>query len=230
MERKSNDREGEDLQIAVDIPTPDGDLLKGTATNDVLLLLSRNPDQAFSITDVSEAVDYSRPTISKTMDRLSNNDLVTERREGTRRLIQINRDRLDIPENPYFEIPQSDFYDPVHSATTTILESLDDVLAVVLYGSVARGDADRRSDIDLWVLVRDNRMEAQREANRVRQSLEEDVFNGNRYFFEIDVEGVGAVPNYVDEIGEILSEGIALYRTDEFETVRNMVMQGDIDE
>lgn len=34
----------------------------------------------------------------------------------------------------------------------------DHIAGIVLYGSVARGDADRRSDIDLWVLVEDDRM------------------------------------------------------------------------
>jgi len=34
---------------------------------------------------------------------LSNNDLIIEERDGTRRLIQINRDRLTIPEDPISE-------------------------------------------------------------------------------------------------------------------------------
>jgi predicted nucleotidyltransferase len=182
------------------------------------------------MTDIAKAVDYSRPTITKTVDVLSNNDLIVEEREGTRRLVQINRERLALPDEPYLEIPQSEFHAPVKAATESILTELDNVLAVVLYGSIARGEADRRSDIDLWVLVREDRMENQRRANHVRQSLEEESFDGDRYAFEIDVEGLQAVPNYADELREILRDGIAVHRTDEFDTVREMVLHGEIDE
>jgi len=96
--------------------------------------------------------------------------------------------------------------------------------------SVARGEADRRSDIDLWVLVREDRMGNQRQANQVRQSLEEDTFDGNRYAYEIDVEGLQAIPNYAGELRQIIRDGIAVHRTDEFDTVCNMILHGDLDE
>ena len=230
METNSNGNSSDGTRISVDIPLGDSRLFKREATDGVLLFLTRHYDEAFSITDLAEAVDYTRPTITKTVDILSNNDLVVEERDGSRRLVQINRDRLIRPDDPYLEIPQSEFYAPVKGATEEILDELDGVLAVVLYGSVARGEADRRSDIDLWVLVREDRMGNQRRANRVRQSLEEDTFDGNRYAFEIDVEGLQAVPNYVDELREILRDSIAVHRTHEFDTVCNMVLHGDVDE
>lgn len=205
-------------------------MFKGKATDDILLFLTRHPDESFSITDISKVVNYSRPTITKTVDVLSTNGLVVEERDGVRRLIQINRNRLTIPDNPYLEIPQSEFQTPVKAATEAILSELDGVLGVVLYGSVARGDADRRSDIDLWVLVREDRMSNQRKANQVRQSLEEDTFDSNRYAFEIDVEGVQAVPNYMEDLQEILRDSIAVHQTEEFKTVCNMVLHGDVDE
>lgn len=230
MKTKSNDNTEEGTRITLDIPLQDPQLFKSSATNDILLFLTRHHDESFSMTDIAEAIEYSRPTITKTIDLLSNNDLVVERRDGTRRLVKINRDRLTRPEDPYLEIPQAGFYSPVKAATEAILNELDDVLAVVLYGSVARGEADRRSDIDLWVLVREDRMGNQRRANQVRQSLEDETFEGDRYAFEIDVEGLQAVPTYVDDLREILRDGIATHRTDEFDTVRQMVLRGGGDE
>lgn len=182
------------------------------------------------MTDLAGAVNYTRPTTTKTIDVLSTNDLVVEERDGSRRLVQINRDRVTRPDDPYLEIPQSEFQAPVKAVTEALLDELDNVLAVVLYGSVARGEADRRSDIDLWVLVREDRLENQRRANGVRQSLEEDTFNGDRYAFEIDVEGLRAVPNYAAELQEILRDSITIHRTDEFDTVRKMILHGDFDE
>lgn len=230
MKTNSNDYSGDNTQITVDIPLRDGRLFKGEATDDILLFLTRHHDELFSMTDIANAVDYTRPTITKTVDVLSNNDLVVEKRDGTRRLVQINRDRLIRPDDPFLEIPQSEFHAPVKAATEALLDELDDILAVVLYGSVARGDADRRSDIDLWVLVREDRMGNQRRANRIRQSLGENTFDGDRYAFEIDVESLQAVPNYADELRKIFHDSIAVHRTDEFDTVRSMVLHGDVDE
>jgi predicted nucleotidyltransferase len=230
MQSRSNGNSLNRSQISVDLPLRDDRLFKGNATDDILLFLLRHRDESFSMTDIAEAVDYTRPTITKTVDVLSNNDLVVEERDGSRRLVQINRDRLTLPDDPYLEIPQSEFHAPVKAATEALLDELDDVLSVFLYGSVARGEADRRSDVDLWVLVREDRMGNQRRANRVRQSLEEDTFDGDRYAFEIDVEGLQAIPNYADELREILRDGIAVHRTDEFDTVRKMILHGDADE
>lgn len=227
MKTISNGNSSDSVRISVDIPLLDESLFTSGATDDILLFLSRHYDESFSMTEIAEIVGYSRPTITKTVDTLSKNNLVVEERAGTRRLVQINRERLARPDEPYLEIPQQEFYDPVQTAMKVLLEELDDVLAVVLYGSVARGEADRRSDIDLWVLVREDRMDNQRAANRVRQSLEEDTFDGNRYAFEIDVENLQAVPNYADELRNILDDGIAVYRTDEFDTVRKLVLHGD---
>jgi len=217
-------------QISVDIPLQDSRLVNSDATNTVLVFLTRHHDESFSMTDIAEAVDYSRPTVTKTVDILASNDLVVEEREGTRRLVQINRDRLSKPDDPVLEIPQSEFHAPVTAATEALLDELEGVLAVVLYGSVARGEADRRSDIDLWVLVREDRLSNQRQANAIRQDLETETFDGNRYAFEIDVEALQAVPDYVDDLREILGDGIAIHRTDEFDTVRKMVLSGDTGE
>lgn len=137
---------------------------------------------------------------------------------------------MTLPDDPYLEILQSAFHAPVKAATEALLDALDGVLVIVLYGSVGRGEADRRSDIDLWALVREDRMGNQRRANRVRQSLEEDTFDGDRYAFEIDVEGLQAVPNYADELRKILRDGIVVHRTEEFDTLRGMILHGDIGE
>jgi len=174
-------------------------------------------------------VDYSQPTVSKAIDTLAANGLVVEQRDGTARTVQINHDRLSKPEDPLLEIPQAEFHDPVRAAVDELRNELDEVLGIVLYGSVARGEADRRSDIDLWVLVEDDRMEKQRTANRIRQDLEDSEFDTGRYAYEIDVEALPAIPNYTEEIRTILSDGLVLYDTEKFDTVQQMIFHGDLD-
>lgn len=217
-------------KISLDIPASDANLFKSQAVHEVLSFLSRYHTDEFSITELADAVDYSQPSISKAVNILAVNDLVVVRREGNAKQIHINRGRLSRSDDPILQIPQAEFHTPVRTAVTELAENLENIVGIVLYGSVARGDADRRSDIDLWVLVEEDRMANQRTANRVRQDLEDREFDTGRYAYHIDVEALPAVPNYTDELQEILSDGLVLDDTEKFETVRKMVFHGDLDE
>lgn len=229
MERNSNIEFEDGGGIVLDIPAQDTSIFSSQAVHDVLSFLYRYHTDEFSITELANAVDYSQPSVSKAVDVLVANDLVVERREGNTRTAHINRTRLSRPDDPFLRIPQSAFQPPVRTAVDELLDTLDGIVGIVLYGSVARGEADRRSDIDLWVLVEDDRMAAQRTANRIRQDLEDRVFDTDRYAYEIDVEALPAVPSYADELRDVLSDGIVVHSTEKFETVRNMIFHGDLD-
>lgn len=230
MESRSNTDRGNGATISLDIPAQDADIFKSQAVHDILSFLTRYHTDEFSITELTDAVDYSQPTITKAVDILVANDLVTDRRDGNARLVQINSGRLSRPDDPVLHIPQAEFHTPVRTAVDKLVEQLGNVVGIILYGSVARGDADRRSDIDLWVLVEDDRMTNQRTANRVRQDLEDQEFETGRYAYEIDIESLPAVPNYTDELHDVLGDGLVVYDSEKFETVREMVFHGDLDE
>ncbi len=132
---------------------------------------------------------------------------------------------MSIPDDPILRIPQPEFHEPVKTAVDELTVKLDSVLGVILYGSVVRGEADRRSDIDLWVLTQGERAANQREANAIARDLEETEFDGSRYAFDIDVEAVQAVPTYTEDIREIVVSGIPIYQIDAFETVENLLLE-----
>ena len=88
---------------------------------------------------------------------------------------------------------------------------------------MARGGADRRSDIDLWVLTSSGRAESQREANAIARDLEDRKFDGDRYAY--DIEAVQAIPAYTDDIREIVVSGIPVYKTSDFKTVENLLLE-----
>ena len=96
-----------------------------------------------------------------------------------------------------------------------------------MFGSVARGDADRASDIDIQVIVENDLTKARRELQNVRQNIEEQKFDGNRFEMQLLVESVGSVENYGEKLREIFSEGIALYSTDELDSVREVIFSGE---
>lgn len=228
MKRDTN-TSGSGVTISLDIPAPAPGVFKSEAVHDVLSFLARYHTDEFSITELTDAVGYSQPTISKSVDTLARNDLVVDRRDGAARLVRINGGRLSRPDDPVLQIPQAKFQAPVRTAIDELVTELEDVLGIVLYGSVVRGDADRRSDIDLWVLVAEDRAPNQRAANRVRQDLEAQRFDGDRYAFHIDVEVLPAVPTYIEDLQDVLSGGLVVHGTAKFETVRNMVFHGDLD-
>jgi predicted nucleotidyltransferase len=89
--------------------------------------------------------------------------------------------------------------------------------------SVARGSADRKSDIDLWVLVRENRSRNQRRATEIGQELSEQRIDGERYDFHVVVESPTSVPAHTEDIAEIVASGIPLYKTEEFEKFQSLV-------
>lgn len=229
MKSNSNIYPEDGTTILFDVPARDATIFGSQAVHAILSFLSRYHTDEFSITELTDAVEYSQPSVSKAVDVLAANDLVVERREGNTRTVHVNRERLSRPDDPCLEIPQSEFHRPVRTAVDELLDGLDDVVGIVLYGSVARGEADRRSDVDLWVLVEDDRMANQRTANRIRQNLEDREFDTGRYAYEIDVEALPAVPNYVEQLRDVLSDGIVVHSTEKFETVRNLIFHGDPD-
>lgn len=213
------------LSISLDIPAQNPEIFGNKATNDILLFLSRDRFEEFAIGDIATQTRYPESTVRRAIDTLVDNELVVEDRSGNRRLVQINRKRLTAPNDPILEIPQVEYQKPVQEAVNRLKKQLDDLVGVILYGSVARGEADRQSDIDLWALVREDRPEAQRSANRVRNELEELKIDGERYSFDIDVESASSLPQYTEDIAAIIASGIPVHSTADFSTVKNLIRE-----
>ncbi|ELY76528.1 hypothetical protein C488_08182 [Natrinema pellirubrum DSM 15624] len=112
-------------------------------------------------------------------------------------------------DDPVTTIPQSEYHAPIRAILTDLEERIGDDIGVVLFGSVARGTADRTSDIDLFVVVEEDRMQAQREAHTIEQEIADEQFDGDRYEAHIIVEAKGSAGNH-DRTSEILAEGVTL--------------------
>ncbi|QIO25346.1 nucleotidyltransferase domain-containing protein [Haloarcula sp. JP-L23] len=227
-----NVRSSEDLGTAIRVPIPakDKSIYGSGAIDDVLLFLSRHPYESFTPGELAESIDFSEMSIRRAVDVLAQNDLVEYKPEGNRKPVQINRSRLSRPDDPVLRIPQEEYHKPVKTACEELTAELSDVIGIVLYGSVARGEADRQSDIDLWVVVNTDRAANQRIANRVENKLEEQRFDGERYALHVVVESVESVPTFTDDIQEIVLGGIPLYKTDSFEKLRNILAHSTNDE
>ncbi|MFP9191239.1 nucleotidyltransferase domain-containing protein [Natrialbaceae archaeon A-CW1-1] len=106
------------------------------------------------------------------VNSLEANELIETVHEGSARRVHINRTRLRKPTDPISTIPQPAFQTPVRVARHYLTDELNDVQGIILFGSTARGEADRQSDIDLWVLVDGDHMRQRHEANKLVKQLE----------------------------------------------------------
>ena len=208
--------------VRVPVPTPAPDLFKHKATNDVLGVLVDAPYETFTIRELSRLTDHSTYSVKSAVDVLEANGLVVTERAGNRRPVRIHRTRLEKPDAPVLRIPQVEYHEPVRAALAQLREELTDVRGVLVFGSVARGQADRQSDIDLWVLVGEASGDQHR-ANEIANELGQQQFDGDRYAFQILVESLDSARGYRDQLAEIFTEGITLQDSEALQTLRSAV-------
>lgn len=166
-------RDGTGTTIGLTLPVRDSELFKHSASQHVLNFLGDNPEINVSIRQLAAVTPVSERATREAVGTLEANGLIKTFHRGNARRVHINNDRLDKPEDPILSVPQVRFQTPVRVARHYIEEELDDVRGIVLFGSVARGDADRRSDIDLWVLVGGDHMQQRHDANKLANQLQE---------------------------------------------------------
>ncbi|ELY96476.1 DNA polymerase beta domain-containing protein [Natrialba taiwanensis DSM 12281] len=162
--------------------------------------------------------------VNGAVNSLENVGLVTINREGRSNQIEINATKLYKPDDLITLVPQTEFQQPIREVVTRLVENVGTDIGVVLFGSVARGDADRASDVDLFVVVPENRMEAQRKAHTIEKEIASDRFGGDRYEFHIVVEAQESAPKH-DRISDVLTEGITLRASAALDAVKQEVFE-----
>lgn len=220
--QKDTADEAKQATIGLPIPTPDPNLFRFTATDDILRLLLDNPYERFTIRELGRLTDNAAQSVKRAVDVLEPNDIVVVESEGNRRLVAINRTRVTKPDDPVLRVPQPEYHPPIRAALDRICDELGDVRGVLVFGSVARGRADRQSDIDLWILAGD-RVEQHR-ANEIAKELGEKRFDGDRYEFQILVETPESARGHGDRLREIFADAITLVDSDSFSDLKREVM------
>lgn len=212
----------ESVTIALEYPFPNERIFRYQAMQDLLAVLIEDPNEEFSVSELSAMIDGTQATVSKAVQLLGETGAIETRREGRRQLVRIDRDRLDKPD-PIFAIPQSEFHAPVRAFVDDVRDTVDGLVGIVLFGSVARGDADRASDVDLLVIVDDDKTAARSAVQSAVRELQETRFDGNRYTFQPLVESTESARRVGDRLCEQFDEGITLLGSDELTTIRKGV-------
>lgn len=211
--------------IALEYPFPRDRVFRYQAMQDLLSLLIEEPYEEYTVSRSAELIDANQATVSKAVPLLVQLGVVRTRREGQKRYVSIHRDRLMKPD-PVLSIPQSEFHEPVRAFVERIRDELDDLVGILLFGSVARGDADRASDVDLLVFVDDDRTQARRTVQSIVSDLEGTKFDGDRYAFEALVESPDSAGRIGDRLRQQFDDGITLVGSDELSAIRREVYSG----
>lgn len=212
----------ESTTIALQYPFPDERVFRYQAMQDALSRLIEDPYQEFTISQLAGMIDANQATVSKAVKLLRELGAVQTRQEGRKQYVSVKRDRLT-KSDPIFSIPQSEFHKPVRAFIERAESELNDVVGILLFGSVARGEADRVSDIDLLVIVEGEKTEARRTTQSIVSDLEETEFDGNRYTIQALVESIDSAERIGERLRRQFDEGITLVSSEQLTDIRAKV-------
>lgn len=211
--------------IKVCIDVHDADIFRIRAADDILHLLADAHETEFTIPELVETTGVTRSTVWRAVDLLEEIGAVRIRETPQRKYVAIDPDRLQ-KDDPILTIEQSEFHEPlrafVRQVRETVSESdaVNDLLGIIVFGSVARGEADRQSDIDLFVVVDGDRTSARRLVTDVIADLRERRFDGDRFDFEPYVESEESARRAGSKLREIFQEGITVHGNDRIQSLR----------
>lgn len=212
----------ESTTIALEYPFPEERVFRYQAMQDVLELLIEEPFEEYMVGELADLTGANQGTVSKAVALLGELGAVRTRRDGRRQYVSIDRRRLSKPD-PILSIPQREFHQPVNAFVERAQSELDDLVGILLFGSVARGEADRASDIDLLVVVEEEKTAARRAVQSIVKDLEATKFDGDRYTFQALVESTASARRVGDRLRQQFDEGLTLVGSNVLSAIRREV-------
>lgn len=217
------------MKVCIDIGSGDDTgVFRINAADTILRLLADAHETEFTIPELVDATGAARSTVWRAVTLLDDIGAVRVRETPQRNYVSIDPARLDKPD-PILAVEQPEFHAPIRAfidgvqAGVAETDEVDDLLGVVVFGSVARGTADRRSDIDLFVVVDGDRTSARRLVTDVVGELSERRFDGDRFEFEPYVESAESARRASSKLREIFEEGITVLGGTRLQSVRKAV-------
>jgi predicted nucleotidyltransferase len=213
--------------VRLDFPFPEVRVFRYQAMQDILHHLVNNPFEEFTQQELATITGADISSVSRAVDLLDKLG-VLEIDAGKPARISIEQSHIEWSD-PVFAIPQHQFRAPIQAFLDTLTSRIDEsteveeLVGVVCFGSVARGTADRSSDIDLLVIVDGDATHGRRMGSETARDLADETFDGDRYEFEVLVETPESAVSHGQDLQEIFDEGIVLERTAALDDVRNEI-------
>lgn len=219
----------ENATISLDVPLPEQRVFRYQAMQDVLQQLITDPFGEFTQQELATMIDADVSSVSRSVDLLDQLGVLAID-AGRPARIRLDPDHLSCSD-PLFLIAQSEFRKPIRAFRDSLesrvdsTRSIEGVVGIVLYGSVARGTADRRSDIDLLAVLDGDTNHGQRLVSRIEHDLGEEPFDGDRYEFDVRVETLESSLSVTDTLRSVFDDGIVIERTETLGNLRRAVYE-----
>jgi len=123
-------------------------LLFSQARSEVLRLLFSDQSRELYLRDLTRQSGLSLATMQGELQKLSDADLVTSRRDGNRRYYRANANHPLFTDLHRLVLKTSGLRDVL----AQVIEGLDQVEIAFIFGSIARGTDRAASDVDLFVI------------------------------------------------------------------------------
>ncbi len=217
------------MRVEMHLPLPEEQIFRYEAMDDILEITAQNPTDEFSNRDLQDLTGFGGPSVSKALSLLEQLDLVVRRDTGSKTLYRIAERHLSDADDPLFEIPQAEFRAPLRLFVDRLTETVPSIAGILCFGSVARGEADRMSDIDVFVLVADDDelVSVRRTVSDLKRELEAESIDGHRYEFDVFVESDESARNRGSDLRPIFQEGVELYADETLTQVKRAVFGGE---
>ena len=217
------------INVCMDIDVGgDRDIFRIGAADEILRLLVDAHETEFTIPELVNRTGVARSTVWRAVDLLDSLGVVRIRETPQRNYVSVDPERLQ-KDDPILAIDQTEFHDPLRAFVERVRDAvdesddIDDLVGIVVFGSVARGEADRRSDIDLFVVVDGDRTSARRLVTDVVSELSKERFDGDRFAFEPYVESVDSATRAGSKLREIFEEGSTVVGNERLQSIRKAV-------
>jgi len=210
------------LELRVPLPIRDADAFAHDSIPDILTILVDNPEQTFSNRELHRLTGKGMSNVNAAVDSLEALGVIQVDRAGRSNQVGIDPQQLHRADDPIARIPQSEYHAPVQAVRDRLIDDISDDAGIVLFGSVARGEADRASDLDIFVVVDDERMAAQRAAHAIEDEMADERFDGDRYEPHIVVETRDSAVSH-DRIEQVFTEGITINEAEILKAIRQQV-------
>jgi predicted nucleotidyltransferase len=126
-----------------------GDLLFGQTRGNVLALLFGMPDQSFFVRQIARRIGTSVGPVQRELKTLSEVGLIDRSTVGKQVFYRANQDHPGFPELRSLVAKTSGIF---HLLRSALMPLADRITMAFVYGSMARGEENAGSDVDLMVI------------------------------------------------------------------------------
>lgn len=188
-------------------------LYRYALVRDILLFVGKDIEGEFTLTSLARGLGLQPNSsyLRKAIKVLVEAGLLVEKKAGKGRYVRINPDIMASPPNPYALIPQAE-YREILMRIVARLKKLK-IEKIILFGGVARGTADRLSDIDMLVVTKDP-LKINSPVSGLMRECRTGKLTGERYGLNIKVIDNVELKNPRGFVKDALIEGIVLYNGD----------------